>query len=80
MIKEADVSSLKCVDDVVESMEKIGINDSPLFVCKLCGASFTAAGYLDRHLKEKHDAPELLFKCDDCDQFWHLRETLQLMC
>ena len=66
--READVSILRKVDDIVESMQKIKIDESHLFICKSCGASFAAAGYLDRHLHEKHDAPEQLFKCDDCDK------------
>ena len=64
------------MDDVIESMQKIKIDESLLFICKTCGTSFNAAGYLDRYLQEKHDAPEQLFKCDNCDKILASKRNL----
>ena len=67
-LQDLNKMNLEEVDAVSEKFENINLDrEVPLFKCKLCDAGYDKEGYLDLHLKEKHNQ-EASIQCLECDK------------
>ena len=64
------------VDDLMDSLQKVEIEDQQKLVCNLCNATYTSSGYLKVHMDSKHGI-QTQYSCSSCEKQFNSEQSLK---